>query len=440
MERLDSERTGARALEAILARMDGIVDWERRDRSAGMVRSLEPVRDLLRQLGDPQARFRAVHVGGSKGKGSVCALIDAGLRAAGIAVGVYASPHVERVTERVRVGGEEVGEGELAAALEQAWEARARAQEAGAPAGAATWFDLMTAAAFLVFAARGVEWAVVEVGLGGRLDSTNVVEGEVAVLVNVELEHTAVLGDTKAAIAVEKAAILKAGRVLVTGVPPDAPNPADDAAAVVRARAREVGGRARFVDVGPGPFARRNRRLAEAALEELGRLGVAGPDGRRVGPGSLTDVLAAGAALPARDERFDAGGVPVVLDAAHVARSMTELLDELGRDPALVGLPKAVLALGKDKQVEAVLKALVGRVDRVLCTSSATGPLLAAEELARRAREQGLAAEAHPEPADALERALAAARERGGWVLVSGSFYTAGVLRPRLRSIQGRSE
>ncbi len=431
-ERVD--RSGAAALEAVLARMDGIVDWERRDRSAGMVRSLGPVRDLLHRLGDPQQRFRAVHVGGSKGKGSVCALIDAGLREAGLRVGVYASPHVERVTERVRVGGEEVGEGELAAALERAWEARARAAEAGAPAGTATWFDLMSAAAFLLFAERGVEWAVVEVGLGGRLDSTNVVDGEVAVLVCVELEHTAVLGDTKAAIAAEKAAILKAGRVLVTGVPPDAPTPADDAAAVIRARAQEVGGRVRFVDVGGGPFARRNRRLAEAVLEELGRLGAG------VGPGSLTDALAAGAALPARDERFVVGGVPVVLDAAHVARSLSDLLDDLGREPGLVGLPTAVLALGKDKQVEAVLKALLGRVDRVLCTSSAAGPLLAAEELARRARDQGLAAEAHPDPAAALERALDAARARGGWVLVSGSFYTAGALRPRLRSIQGRSE
>lgn len=434
MQSEEALEDGARALARALARMDLIVDWERRDRSAGMVRSLGPVRDLLARLGDPQLAFRCVHVTGSKGKGSVCALIGAGLDAAGLRVGIYASPHVEHVLERVRVLRSEVGQGELAQALEKAWEARAAAAAEDSPAGAATWFDLMTAAAFTIFAQRRVEWAVVEVGLGGRLDSTNVVEGEVAVLTTVELEHTAVLGSTRAAIAAEKAAILKPGRVLVTGVAQvPAPGPGEDAAAVIRARAAEVGARVRFVETGAGPFAERNLRLAAAALDELGGLGVLAADGQPLGPQLLSPNIVAGAALPARGERFHLQGVPVVLDGAHVARSVADLLADLGRDPSLVGPPLTILALGKDKQVEAVLKTLVGGVDRVFCTSSTAGPLLGAEELARRAREFGLAAEAHPDPRQALDHALGAARARGGWLLIVGSFYTAGVLRPLLR-------
>lgn len=430
---------GWEALAGVLARMDGIVDWERRDRRAGMVRSLEPVRDLLARLGDPHGALRAVHVTGSKGKGSVCALVGAGLAAAGLRVGVYASPHVERVTERVRIDGEEVAPGDLARALGQAWEAREAGLAAGSPGGEATWFDLMTAAALLLFRARGVEWAVVEVGLGGRLDSTNVVTGEVAVVTAVELEHTAVLGHTRAAIAAEKAAILKPGKVLVTGVPPPgaAPDARDDPASVLLEAARRVGGRVRFVEAFAGPLAGRNRALAAAVLDELGALGHGGVSGRPLSGELLTPAVLAAAALPARGERFEVQGVPVVLDAAHVPQSVAALLADLGLDPALAGRPIAILALGKDKQVEGVLKALRGSVDRLLCTSSSAGPLLGAGELAARARALGLAAEAQDDPRRALALALEEARAVGSWVLVLGSFYTAGALRPLLRSDQG---
>ena len=151
------------------ARLDALTDWERRPRNTMRV-GLEPMRDLAQRLGDPQKSFRSIHVAGTKGKGSVSALIEAALAHAGLRVGRYASPHVERITERVSVQGRDVDEPTLARALNQALDAYEAARKAGTPAVNATWFDLLTAAAFLIFREAAVEWAVIEVGLGGRLD------------------------------------------------------------------------------------------------------------------------------------------------------------------------------------------------------------------------------------------------------------------------------
>ena len=218
-----------RAMEAL----DRLVNWERRDRTADMGRSLAPVRDLLERMGQPQESVRVVHVSGTKGKGSVSSLVAAALSAAGVRTGCYTSPHVERVTERVCVDGVEVKEEQLAQAIERALELRSRAVEEMTPAASSTWFDLFTAAALQVFKEAGCDWVVLECGLGGRLDSTNVADGEVCVLTNVDLEHTSVLGNTPRAIAEEKAAILPEGGVLVVG------RGEDDSALTAVARRRQ---------------------------------------------------------------------------------------------------------------------------------------------------------------------------------------------------------
>ena len=202
-------------LARAMARLDALTDWERRPRNKMRV-GLEPMRDLAARLGDPQKSFRSIHVAGTKGKGSVSALIEAALAHAGLRVGRYASPHVERITERVSVQGHDVDEPTLARALNRALDAYEAARKAGTPAANATWFDLLTAAAFIIFAETQREWAVIEVGLGGRLDSTNIVDGEIAVVTNIALEHTEILGNTRAAIAGEKVGILKPGAVLIT--------------------------------------------------------------------------------------------------------------------------------------------------------------------------------------------------------------------------------
>src|SRR4051812_14556517 len=137
-------------LAAALARLDVLVDWERRDRQ-GMRQGLDPAIDLLARLGDPHTRFRAVHVTGTKGKGSTSSMIGAGLTRAGIKTGLYTSPHVDRVTERVRIDGIEVDDDVLGDALERVLVAREAAIAAGTPADESTWFDVLTSAAFLVF-------------------------------------------------------------------------------------------------------------------------------------------------------------------------------------------------------------------------------------------------------------------------------------------------
>ena len=180
-------------LTQALARLDALTDWERRPRSTMRV-GLEPMQDLAARLGDPQKSFRAIHVAGTKGKGSVSALIEAALAHAGLRVGRYASPHVERINERVSVHGHDVDEPTLARALDRALDAYEAARKASTAAVNATWFDLLTAAAFIIFAETQREWAVVEVGLGGRLDSTNIVDGEIAIVTNIALEHTEILG------------------------------------------------------------------------------------------------------------------------------------------------------------------------------------------------------------------------------------------------------
>src|SRR5579863_6242452 len=137
------------------ARLDALTDWERRPRSAMRV-GLEPMIDLAARLGDPQNSFRSIHVAGTKGKGSVSALIEAALAHGGIRVGRYASPHVERVTERVSLEGREIDEPTLAGALNRALDAYEAARAADTPAAEATWFDLLTAAAFLIFRDAGL--------------------------------------------------------------------------------------------------------------------------------------------------------------------------------------------------------------------------------------------------------------------------------------------
>jgi len=422
---MSAAQEDARRLSAAFERMDRLVDWERRDRR-DWNRNLEPVQNVLRRLGCPERRFRAVHVSGTKGKGSTCAWIAAGLSRAGYKAGVYASPHVEHPRERVRIDGEGVADAVLAAGLERALEAREAGLADGGAAGAATWFDLITAAAFLIFAEQGVEWAAVEVGLGGRLDSTNALDGELCVLTNVDLEHTGALGNRLDGIAFEKGSIVPINGVLLTGVRRGAAD--DDPLGALEALCAEREARLIVVELS-GPLRERNRELAARALDELGAVGVQTKTGMPLGRALLDEKAARLARIPGRWEDFMVGGVPVHLDAAHVAGSLAGLLDELA--PRLAGRPQVVIALGKDKEHAAVLKTLRGRADRVWCTTSRSGPLLAAEDLADRARAIGLEAVAEPDPKEALSAALEASGG-GGWVLVTGSFYLAGELRPML--------
>ncbi|MFM8560363.1 MAG: bifunctional folylpolyglutamate synthase/dihydrofolate synthase, partial [bacterium] len=210
---------------ALQRRLEALWGLERRHPKLG----LDGTRALLAGLGHPETRFRSVHVAGTNGKGSVCALVERVLRAAGHRTGLYTSPHLLDFRERIRVDGEWASEDELLARL--------AAIEALPDAAGATFFEVATALAFDRFARSGVEWAVVEVGLGGRLDSTNVLAPAVCAITSIGLDHAEILGDTHTAIAAEKAGILKPGVPAVSAVEHDAAS-RDSTASAVRALSR----------------------------------------------------------------------------------------------------------------------------------------------------------------------------------------------------------
>ncbi len=416
---LPSRPVGAVESPARVAqRLESLVDWERRKRAAMRV-STDPARALLARLGQPQSGLRVVHVTGSKGKGSTSALVAAGLSRAGLCVGRYASPHVERLNERVVIDGTEVSDELLYAALGHALDAR-EALVAERPDVDPTWFDVMTAAAMLCFRWGNVAWVVAEVGLGGRLDSTNVLDGEVCVITNIELEHVAVLGDTHAAIATEKAGILKLGSTLVTGVPSGSEA---DRAIAARAAELAVPVRRPLEAAGrnePDTVAGRNACVARAVLNELGARGVTARDGMPLSGEVLDSATATGAVLPGRQERFWVGGVPAVLDGAHTPASVAAALSDLRRDAYLGARPVVVLGLARDKDLDGILKHLAPAVERMVSTSVGTDLHRTAAEIAAAAAAVGVVVESATPPRAALELALGYARERGAWVLVIG--------------------
>ena len=192
---------------------------------------LERIRAVLSALGEPQRSFRSVHVAGTNGKGSTCAMIDAGLRAAGVRTGLFTSPHLLEPTERIQVEGIPVSQAQFQRAFEVVHETAEKLDLDCHP----TYFETVTAMAFWLFGELGVETAVIETGLGGRLDATNVIEPLVTVITPIDFDHEAYLGHTIEAIAGEKAGILKAG------VPAVFARQRPEAMAVLQARAQALG-------------------------------------------------------------------------------------------------------------------------------------------------------------------------------------------------------
>ena len=328
---------------------------------------------LLRDLGDPQNAFPAIHVVGTNGKSTTTRLTEALLLAAGASVGAYLSPHVRGWSERIRVDGREV---DFEAAV-----SRVRPQ-----AGDATQFEILTAAALCAFADAGVEVAVVEAGLGGRYDATNVLRTRVVVLTNVALDHMDVLGETRGAIAVEKLAVAQPGCVVVLG------DPEWEELARVNGAAR--------VEL-PGAS---NLALAVAAAEAF--------LGREVDPHAADSVALAG-----RLERR--GEAPVeVWDGAHNLAGLGYLLPRLpARDDWVV-----VASILVDKRPELMLEALSVLGRRLVATQSSNARAVPAGELAARAEPYFDHVDAGADPPAARERGLALAGP-GGAVVVTGSLY-----------------
>jgi dihydrofolate synthase/folylpolyglutamate synthase len=385
----------------------------------GMELGTERIRALLAALGDPQRRFRAIHVVGTNGKSSTTRFACAALAGSGVKAGAYLSPHITGWHERVLVAEplrdpEPIGPEPFLAALEAAEAAAARVDaERG---GATTQFELLTAAAFVALAGAGVEAAVVEAGLGGRLDATNVLDAPVVVLTGVGLDHTEHLGDTRELIAAEKLAVVTPGAVLVAGGMDDAIRPTVEAIATER-------GASRAVLLGPGAFDEDLPDLAAAgtfqrANATLALGAVAALLGDRLDPvGALRAISRT--TVPGRLEVV--GRYPLVIrDAAHNpdgARTLArELPRAVGRHRPVVG----VIALLADKDADGVLAALAPVLDQVVVTQTGSERALGAERLLELALAHELDAEAVADP----EQALARARHRAGGqgaVVVCGS-------------------
>jgi dihydrofolate synthase/folylpolyglutamate synthase len=421
--------------------LEGLIDLERLPDLRRARLSLAPVTRLLAAIGDPQRRLRVVHVAGSKGKGSTALLSEALLRAAGLGTGTFTSPHLERWTERFRIDGREAAGDALAEALTRL---RPHADALRAGPEPPSFFDVTSAAAFWLFAEAGVDVAVVEVGLGGRLDSTNVVAPAVCCITSIELEHTEKLGDTLALIAGEKAGIAKPGVPLVTGAL------APEAAAVVEARARALGcplarlgeelradvlderldrSRLRFADgafsletelLVPGRHQAANAALALACVRRLGR---------------VDDALLASAAakafaqveLPGRVEIL-ARSPWLVVDGAHTAASAQALAATLRQIPR--SRSHLVLSVSAGKDLDAICRALAPEADVITVTRAEPMRSLDPRIVADALRAVGSRAEVRVVPNPHL--ALRAAHEllpADGMLCASGSFYLAGIAR-----------
>jgi len=335
---------------------------------------IERMQALLAELGDPQLRYPAVHVVGTNGKSTTTRMTEALLSGAGLRAGAYVSPHVRGWSERIRVGGEEADFERAVAGV------RPRATALGA-----TQFEALTAAALLAFADAGVDVAVVEAGLGGRHDATNVLRTRVVVLTSVALDHMDVLGDTREAIAAEKLAVVQPGCVVVLGEPEWA------------ALAEENG--AVRVDV----TARSNLALAVAAAEAF--------LGRPVDAAPASAVL-----LPGRLEHRSEHPLEI-WDGAHNIAGVGYLLPRLpSRDYVLV------CSMLQDKRPELMLEALSVLGGTLIATQSTNARAIPAGELASRAEGYFRHVESIADPAEARRRALALAGSDGA-VLVTGSLY-----------------
>ena len=437
-----------------VAWLSGLLDVEKRFEVAYARLGLEPIRALLERLAVPCDALAAVHVAGSKGKGSTALLAEAVLRASGRRVGTFTSPHLSRLAERFRIDGREVEDERLEAAM-AALRPHVEALRAEDPERAPTFFDVLFAGALLLFHEAHVEHAVLEVGLGGRLDSTNVVRPAVACITTIELEHTDRLGTTLAAIAGEKAGIAKPGVPLVVGALPE------EALHVVLARAREAGApvarlgdeiRVEVLAEGQGAQRLRLRDGAfevEAVLPVLGRhqaenAALAVACARRAA--GLCDEAAAeaarrgfaGAELPGRIEIL-AHAPLVLVDSAHTAASAHALARVLGTLPRQ--RTHFVLSVSVGKDLGAILDALLPLASEVTLTRAEPRRSLDPTQIAAVVRRAapGLPLRVVPNPHQALRAAREALAPRD-CLCATGSVYLAGIARDVLRGSRQPAE
>jgi dihydrofolate synthase/folylpolyglutamate synthase len=450
----------------------GRINYEQRSPRPSDLK-LERMHALLDLLGNPHRGLAIVHVAGSKGKGSTAAMVASILREAGYRTGLFTSPHLCRVEERIQVDGEPVPAEELTALLNEVYPAvRVLDRQAGPDAGEVTFFEVATALGFLHFARRRVDAAVLEVGLGGRFDSTNVCQPRVALITSISHDHTSQLGNRLSQIAMEKAGIVKPGRPAVSGARAPAARQVIEAicrerGAPLRQLGKEIsyrhqpgivtgdGGRLPRVQVVTdrrswpamevgllGDHQAANAALAVAATEHLG------DEGFRIDDRAVAAGLAR-VQWPARLEVL--GRRPlVVLDCAHNVASARALVDTLKKsfpgyaDPGQVDPPPAprpgkrllLFAGSRDKDLAGMFRVLAPHFAHFFLTPFSQNPRSAPPDrmaaMLRAVAEVPLSTHANPTQAWQAARAMAAPEDL---ICVTGSVFLAGELRPLLRPV-----
>jgi dihydrofolate synthase/folylpolyglutamate synthase len=390
----------------------------------GMRFGLDRMRRMMTVLGSPERSFETIHVVGTNGKSSTTRMIAAILQRHGLHTGCYLSPHLVSYAERVQIAERDIETHSFAAAIAKAAWAAERVNRTLAEGDHVTQFELLTAAAFWELSRRGAQVVVVEAGLGGRYDATNVIDSRVAVLTNVGLEHTRWLGPTLADIAAEKLAVLDDGATLALGA--ELPGEVRE---VVRAVVSRHGASVRSVErveedltVGAhGFFQRQNFALARVAAEAY--LAGVGIEPRE----DAVREAAAGVSVPGRLHIL-ARDPLTVLDGAHNPAAVAALVQSL---PELLTARPTGLVFGvlEDKDAAGMLSALLPLCERAWFTappSSRALPPATLESLARQLGFEDVVCEQRPSLA--LEQARSWAREQAGAVLATGSVYLVGDL------------
>ena len=396
---------------------------------------LSRVRELLHRLGDPQDGLQFVHIAGTNGKGSTAAMLASILRAAGYTTGLFTSPYLERFAERMQVNGAPVPDAEFAAVCQTLQPCIAAMDDPP------TEFELVTAAAMLWFRRRGCDVVVLEVGLGGRLDPTNIITPAVSVITEVGMDHMQLLGDTIEQIALEKAGIMKPGVPVVLGRQEKAARGVLLAAAkgkelpilsLTAENVREERTRITF-DVAFGGERLKaltvslcGRHQADNACAALGALLALKKKGFKI-PTSAVRAGLADVHWPGRLEYFGR----VLLDGAHNDPGVRALCGYLDR-----WMPKEntvlISAMMRDKETEKMCQRLAARVRCVVCTQPNNPRAMPAGELAKEFEAQGIRAYAFAHVKDALEEARRLSGPEGN-IVCAGSLYLIGEMRTVLR-------
>jgi dihydrofolate synthase/folylpolyglutamate synthase len=412
-------RVSGQAYRRFLARLEEA-------RGQGILLGLDRVRLALERLGSPERRVPAVHIAGTNGKGSTAALTESILRKAGLRTGLFTSPHLVRFTERIRIDGVDI-DGDHLALLDDA------VMGTGVPL---TFFEVATVLAFLAFAEAHVEVAMVETGLGGRLDATSVCHPLVCAITSIALDHESILGNTISQIAFEKAGIAKPGIPLFLGpLPAEADERVAEVAGAAGASVRRAG-----IDYPPAPVAPAlpgAHQLANAALAVAISRVAASALGQPIPAASVLAGLAE-VHWPGRLERV---AEDVLLDCAHNVE---------GTQALAAALPEArrrvlVTSIVQDKDAASMLSVLGPHFDRVIVTRSQSDRAADPERLAallERTRTGDRQVTCVEDPYAALAQARShAAESLGGLVVVTGSIFLVGALRAHvLGRIQGAAE